>query len=277
MFSFGRTNSAKNARALLPATTEEEGGVGPPPPALTEAHDETLTHATSELFFGRVLQPHAEELGYGFQEYCWLEGKRFSDPGQFAKLCGVWGLQMPNLVIRLRSGDGPHPAAMVAEGDLRQPDIQAVPTNAHKLRQMQEKIAQSMPASSSEPTAPVDAESIANALADLGDDLQDKVTAIIVALLEACAQTNSWLISLVISDRRCCGNIPLRGCTGTNRCETRRFRGMSRSAGFSDIPALNVYSGGPVASLSKAPCCFGLPGEALHAVKDSLRQKRFES
>lgn len=134
----------------------------------------------------------AEAFGYVKQEYVWLGGSHLTNPSQLTKILDVWELERPNLIMNLVPSDI-HPKWLIRKEMLSQPELADVLQKAKdslKLEQEAFAIANHKQASVG-PGA--DAE-FAQILRMLGDSLYNRLVSVMVALVDALASTNSWLL-----------------------------------------------------------------------------------
>ncbi|CAE7273421.1 unnamed protein product, partial [Symbiodinium pilosum] len=134
------------------------------------------------LKFGRCLHPGLEKLDIEVQEYVWLDGP-LADRSQLTNLLRMWDLSRPNLVIELVGGYC-HPKHMLLPADLdtlQRSAIGKVVSDAKRVLQLQSGL----------PDGEVDMEQLQRMV---GNSLYDRLVEAMVAVVEACAATNCWLM-----------------------------------------------------------------------------------
>jgi len=168
-----------------------------------EPHDEfqgDSSSASASLTFGRCIHGHAEALGYPHQEYCWLEGARLKDRDELVAILDAWELEPPNLVISLVGGGKPHPRRLVISEMTAQQELQQTVQRVKASLAMALE-GEPMPTSADDALPPDGAlgeegsDRVVSMLEVLGDSLFERLVTTMTALVDACARTNSWIVS----------------------------------------------------------------------------------
>ena len=192
--------AAATAETKNQAVSEQEKAL----PAAPPAPQVTIDGSASQDFmtFGRCLMHKKASEFFPHQEYCLLDVPPLTSQDQLAKVLSIWGLEPPNLVIRMSGSLAPNPTALVVKESLKQEDLKDLLAEAKKVMEAcksptSEKVAAASVGSAAEGHDPTQhiPDSVVVAL---GHRLFDRLVKITMALLDACAQTNSWL---VLADR----------------------------------------------------------------------------
>lgn len=153
------------------------------------ARQDVFRSESSEVYdsikYGRCVHESAGILDMDSQQYVWVEEDKLKKD-QLSDIIEQWGLESPNMIINIT---GPASLELIYKGSFRSPELQEFVSEAQACQHVANtgEWKDISPVQSSE-------ELPDSIVAMLEEKVVERIVQMMVALLSACQQTNSWIV-----------------------------------------------------------------------------------